>query len=348
MPDPVSSQVTVGRPTVTIVVPCRDEASCIDDSLSALLKQDYPGVIEVLVAEGRSRDDTRARVGAWVARDSRVQLIDNPEGIVPTGLNRAIRRAAGEIVVRADAHSRYAEDYVSRCVEVLIKTGAANVGGPALLAGDSNFQRAFALASASLLTLGGARSKQPEYEGPVDTVQYGCWRRDTLINVGLFDEAFVRNQDDELNLRITRGGGVVWQSTAIRSWLTARPTLGGLFHQYWQYGYWKVLILAKHGSPASIRHLVPAMVVALGIFLVLSAPFSSGAYWTLLILVLTYAIVVVGESIRICRGQQLLAPRVMALIPTVHLAYGLGFLGAMVDRMLGRLGNGDLATRLTR
>lgn len=136
-------------PTVSIVVPCRDEAACIDECLAALHRQDYAGVIEVLVAEGKSRDDTRARLNVWMARDGRIRVVDNPEGIVPTGLNRAIRLAVGEIIVRADAHSRYAEDYVTRCVETLLMTGAANVGGPALIAGDLPVQRAFALAAAS-------------------------------------------------------------------------------------------------------------------------------------------------------------------------------------------------------
>lgn len=330
-------------------MPCRDEAACIDECLAALHRQDYAGVIEVLVAEGKSRDDTRARLNVWMARDGRIRVVDNPEGIVPTGLNRAIRLAVGEIIVRADAHSRYAEDYVTRCVETLLMTGAANVGGPALIAGDLPVQRAFALAAASPLTLGGARSKQSDYEGPVDTVQYGCWRRDTLMELSLFDEAFVRNQDDELNLRIKRSGGQVWQSTSIRSWLTARPTLGRLFQQYWQYGYWKFLIVAKHGSPASIRHLIPAIAVGMGMALALVAPFSQPVRWVLSAGLLIYIVVVVGESVRLTwAGQLKLAPQLMMLIPTVHLAYGLGFLTAVARRMLGRRHDGDLSTRVTR
>ena len=47
-------------------------------------------------------------------------------------LNAAIREARGEIIIRMDAHSMYAPDYIRHCVEVLNETNAENVGGPAL------------------------------------------------------------------------------------------------------------------------------------------------------------------------------------------------------------------------
>ena len=40
----------------------------------------------------------------------------------------------------------------------------------------------------------------------VDTVPFGCYRREVFDRIGLFDEELVRNQDDELNLRLIRRG----------------------------------------------------------------------------------------------------------------------------------------------
>ena len=99
------------------------------------------------------------------------------------------------------------------------------------------------------------------YEGRLDTVYLGCWPREVFERIGLFDEELVRNQDDEFNLRLARAGGKIWQSPRIKSWYTPRGSLGDLFRQQMQYGYWKVRVIQKHRLPASIRHLVPGLFV---------------------------------------------------------------------------------------
>ena len=76
-----------------------------------------------------------------------------------------------------------------------------------------SMQAAIAAAFQSRWLAGGARSRQLDYDGEVDTVYLGCWPRAGFERFGGFDEALVRNQDDEHNLRIVRGGGRVWQST---------------------------------------------------------------------------------------------------------------------------------------
>ena len=75
----------------------------------------------------------------------------------------------------------------------------------------------------SRFAVGGARFHDACYEGPLDTVTYGCWPKATFDRVGPFDEELVRNQDDEHNLRITRSGGTVWQSLRIQSWYRPAP-----------------------------------------------------------------------------------------------------------------------------
>jgi len=108
----------------------------------------------------------------------------------------------------------------------------------------------------SSFSTGGAKAHDENYEGWVDTVAYGCWRKTTLVQLGLFDEALVRNQDDELNLRLTRAGGKIWQSRAIVSWYSPRAALSSLFRQYFQYGFWKVAVIRKHGLAGFLAHLV--------------------------------------------------------------------------------------------
>src|SRR5262249_41223667 len=149
-------------------------------------------------------------------------------------------------------------DYLLRCVEVLEKSGADNVGGPFRTSAEGPSQRAIAAASASTFAVGMQRGRAVHYEGYADTVVFGCWRREAFHRFGLSDESPWRNQDDEHNLRIVRAGGKVWQSPAIQAWYRPRSSLGALFRQYFAYGYWKVPLIVKHRGPASLRHLVPA------------------------------------------------------------------------------------------
>src|SRR5262249_47183273 len=153
------------------------------------------------------------------------------------------------------------------------ETGADNVGGAMRTRASGFVQEAISLAFHSPFSVGGARFHNVEYQGYVDTVPYGCWRKSKLLDLGLFDEELVRNQDDELNLKIIRRGGKIWQSSLIQSWYQPRTSLWALFCQQAQYGYWKVRVIQKHKLPASWRHVVPAASLASLISLSVLAPF---------------------------------------------------------------------------
>src|SRR5262249_48758811 len=209
--------------------------------------------VEWLVADGDSDDGTREQLDARARRDGRLLVIDNPRHIAPTGLNACLARASGEVIVRLDVHTTYAGDYLAQCLAALERSGADNVGGPWVAAGDTPMQRAIAAAFQSRWVVGGARSRDTTYEGPADTVYLGCWPRASFERFGGFDESLARNEDDEYNLRIVRGGGCVWQSAAIHSTYQPRARLAQLFAQQRQYGYWRPFVLRKHGLPAAWR-----------------------------------------------------------------------------------------------
>ncbi len=238
--------------------------------------------MEVLVSDGMSGDGTRMVLGEFLIEYGALSVIDNPEKIAATGLNRAIREARGEIILRMDAHSIYAPDYVRTCVEVLRETNAENVGGPALTRAHGYVPQAIAYGFHAPFAVGRAKYRDPYYEGPVSTVPYGCWHKSTLDCVGLFDAEMVRGQDDELNFRILSSGGTVWQSPRIVSWYQPRATLFALFRQYFQNGFWKVAAIRKHGRPASLRNLVPALCLSFGIALpvcAVAARLSASPEW---------------------------------------------------------------------
>lgn len=327
-------------PKVSVIIPCRNERAFIGPCLESIMAGDYPGDrLEIIVADGMSDDGTREILSTFTGRrNPSVRLIDNPAGIVPPGLNRAIEQAAGEIIVRMDAHTEYAPDYIRRCVEALRETGADNVGGAHRTRADGYLQQAISLAFHSPFAVGGARSHDVDYEGPVDSVIYGCWRRETLLKIGLFDEELVRNQDDELNLRIIRSGGKIYQSSKILSWYRPRASLHALFRQYKQYGYWKVRVIQKHRLPASWRHLVPgAWVLGLGLLAILSI-FLAPARLALAACLAIYFAATLGAAVVACRKARDF--RFLPILPLIfaifHFGYGYGFLRGVLDFLVLR------------
>lgn len=316
---------------ITIVVPCRNESRAIAPVLDSILAQDFTGCDwELIVADGMSDDGTRTTLKRYQRAEPRIHVIDNPSKAVPAGLNMAIRAARGEIVLRMDAHTSYAPDYVRRCLEALHAAAAENVGGPARTRPSGYWGRAIAAAYHSAVACGGAKFHDPDYEGWVDTVPYGCWRKSTLFRIGLFDERLIRNQDDELNLRIRRAGGRIWQSPAIVSWYQPRGSLGNLFLQYFQYGFWKVAVIRKHRVPASWRHVVPPTFVTANLAipaLGLAEPRLFALWAAMMALYLVVCILASADCAR--RRGWLLLPALPLVFFAYHVAYGAGFLAGV-------------------
>ncbi len=324
---------TSTQPLVSIVLPCRNEAGHIEACLESILAQDPPeGGLEIIAADGMSTDGTRVYLEEMARQHPHLRVLNNPGRIVSTGLNAAIRAARGEIIVRMDAHSTYAPDYVRQCLAVMEETGADNVGGPMRTRADTFREKAIRAVFHSAWAVGGARSHQPDYEGYVDTVIYGCWKKSVFDRVGLFDEELVRNQDDEHNLRLARSGGKIYQSPRIRSRYRVRGSLTALFRQYMQYGYWKVLVIRKHQMPASFRHVVPGAFVGSLCLLAILGMFWTPAFWVAAALTLLYAVVVLGLSFLIAaRTELVLFPLLPGVIWCFHFGYGYGFLRGLFD-----------------
>ncbi len=326
---------------ITVIVPCRNEIKHVHSFLDSVLRQELSSCEwEIIVADGMSDDGTRAVLEQYRRNHPRMRVMDNPEKIVSTGLNAAIRAARGQIIIRMDVHAEYAVDYLRQCVEALERSGADNVGGsPRVKAADYR-SRLFGAAHHSPFAVGGSRAHDVRYEGYVDTVCFGCWRKATLERIGLFDESLVRNQDDELNLRLTRSGGKIWQSHLIVSWYQPRKDVVRLFQQYFQYGFWKVAVIRKHRIPASWRHLVPGSFVAANLALLLAllagtlggipglARTASTAWASLAAIYAAACLGAAGVSAR-SHGWPIF-PALPPVFAIYHLSYGLGFVLGLV------------------
>lgn len=355
---------TTRAPAVTVIVAARDEERHIANCVRSLLAQEAPDEgFEVLVAEGRSSDRTRQILDEMATRDSRLRVIDNPRQITPTALNAAIAQSRGRYIAIMSAHARYPTDYLVRCLEIAELHDADNVGGAAIAEGHSYVQRAIAASHHSPFSVGGATWHSLEYDGVARTVFGGFYRRSVFDQVGLFDEELVRDQDDEFNFRLERAGGTIWQSPKIRSWYEPRSSIPGLFRQYQQYGYWKVLVMRKHGRAPAFRHYVPAtFVAALTVASALAIVAASLALWSsvlatpalvlagvLGIALATYLVVLTTATLTTAaRYGWRLAPILPVTFATYHVAYGLGFLRGLYDFALRRRPASTNMSRLTR
>lgn len=322
---PNATESTQVAPLITVIVPCRNERHHIDAFCDSVLQQVLPAGwrMEVLIADGNSDDGTRERLAQRCATDPRLVTIDNPGRIVSTGLNACIAKARGTVIARLDVHSQFAPDYLAQCIEALDRTQADNVGGPWVAAGTGPTGSAIAAAFQNRWVVGGALSRNTHYDGEVDTVYLGCWPRGAFDRFGVFDEALVRNQDDEHNLRLRLGGGRIWQSPLIRSSYQPRNSLRHLFAQQRQYGYWRPFVMQKHRQPGSARQLVPALFVAAVAGSAVAAWWSA---WPLAALALTYAIYLTVATVSAARAAN--NWRLVACLPAViaafHIGYGLG------------------------
>lgn len=331
----------------TIVVACRNEIHHIREFLDSVLAQKFHGLgWEAVIADGMSEDGTRDVLREYSARNPQLRVIDNPGRIVSSGLNAAIRASRGDVIIRMDAHTLYAPDYCTLCLETLESTKADNVGGPARTNATGPYARAVAAAYHSRFCTG-ARFHDVNYEGWVDTVTYGCWRKSTFDRIGLFDETLVRNQDDELNLRLIRSGGRIWQNPRIMSWYSPRTTLRSVFQQYFQYGFWKVAVIRKHKIPSSWRHAVPVTFVVMNLALLAGfavATWAGSGWWAAaaaslwLAMFACYGIANLAASVAAARSAGWdLFPYLPAAFGTYHFAWGLGFLVG-IFRMLPKPG----------
>lgn len=329
-----------GTPFVSIIVPIRNEERFIAQCLRSVIDQDYPqDRMEVLVVDGRSEDRSREIVAEFSLRYPAIKLLDNPRLTAPTAMNLGIRKARGDVIVRVDGHCLLESDYISQCVKCLQRTGADNVGGLIRAVAESYVGQVIGLAINSFFGSGGSKFHYSSKEQYVDTVYLGAFRRGVFDRVGLFNERLIRNQDYELNYRIRAAGGKIVLSPAIKSHYYGRSSLIDLWHQYLQYGFWKLEMLLMHPRSLRLRQLVPPLFVLILFGSGLLGFLHRGFLILFLLAMTSYLAASLLFSLLVAshKGWRYfpLLPLIFAII---HFGWGLGFLWSLVRAM--RFGQG--------
>jgi glycosyltransferase involved in cell wall biosynthesis len=324
---------------VSVIIPCRNEAHYIESCLDTVLSQDFNiDHFEILIVDGCSDDKTREIAQKYEKNFPNIKVLNNPRKIVPTALNIGIRASRGKIIMRMDAHNRYEKNYISKCLKYLNDYQADNVGGICLtLPGkESTMAKSIALGCSKPFGVGNAYFriglKNPK---EVDTVPFGCYKREVFETIGLFDEDLIRNQDDEFNLRLKKMGGKILLVPEIVSYYYVRDSLKKLWKMYYQYGYFKPLVVRKIGAVLTWRQLAPAFfisaLISTGLLSLLAKPFLFAFLFLLsgyLSVNLIYSTLLAFKS---GKEQILTLPLVFS---TLHFSYGLGYFKGIFDFIL--------------
>lgn len=330
------------NPRVSVVVPCRNERSYIVECLESIRLNDYPDdCVEVLIVDGASDDGTREMIETYIRQWPKVKCLDNPTATTPAALNIGIRSASGEIMIRMDAHCHYPADYISRLVQWLNHSGADNVGGVCrtLPGSQSSMARAIAIALSHPLGVGNSRfrigAKNPRW---VDTVPFGCYRRDVFERIGLFDEELVRNQDDEFNQRLMASGGRILLVPDVTVDYYARDSISKVARMYYQYGYFKPLVARKLGRIGTFRQIVPpGFLLTLVVFLTLGIWISWARFVFAGIIVVYLGCLLVASLTSAPKNGLKVAALLPEVFSVLHLAYGWGSLRGMGRFLFRRL-----------
>ncbi|HJS20063.1 MAG TPA: glycosyltransferase family 2 protein [Anaerolineales bacterium] len=324
-------------PKVSVIVPCYNEQSTIRLLLEALCAQTYPRAdMEVIIADGMSQDGTRDEIAAFqkAYSDLDVRLVDNTFRSIPSGLNRALKAARGEIIVRLDAHSKPYPDYVETCVKAHEAGKGDNIGGVWKIqpGADNWVAKSIAAAAAHPLGVGDAMYRLAASASEVDTVPFGSYRRALIERIGGYNESLLTNEDYEFNVRIRKSNGRVWLDPSIRSVYFARSSFEELIRQYWRYGYWKWRMLRGYPETLRWRQALPPLFVLSVVSLAILSFFLPLARWLLALELILYfsVLLLAGIHAAIKHRKLYLLPGLPIAVTAMHTSWGSGFLWSML------------------
>ncbi|WP_374119116.1 glycosyltransferase family 2 protein [Clostridium sp. OS1-26] len=318
--------------TVSIIIPCRNEEKYIGKCIDTFINQTYPKeCFEVFVCDGMSTDNTRDIVREYEKKYSNIKIVDNPGLSAPKGMNEGIRKSKADIVIIFGAHSYADKDFIKYNVEALRNKEVGCAGGPIETISEDDKGTAIAYAMSSPFGVGNALFRYAQEETYVDTVAFGAYRKEVLEEIGYFDEELVRNQDDELNYRVVKNGYKVLLTPKVRSSYYSRSSLKKLWKQYYQYGFWKVRVMQKHGKPASLRHLIPMIFVTTNVLGAAVGLFFKPILYLWFLELGLYLVCDIVASIKVAKGNHKLLKYIPLIFPILHLSYGIGFMEGLVS-----------------
>ena len=326
------------KPTVTVVLPVRNEVQFVSRAIKNFLNNDYPPErMEIIAVDGCSDDGTKEVIENLSRTDGRIIVIENRDRITPVAMNLGVKAAKGKYILVAGAHNEYSQDYLKSCVEVIERTGAGCVGGymETLPGGTGLVAGAISCATSSPFGVGGAKFRTGgDIEQEVDALGVSFIKKEVFEKVGMYNPLLVRNQDIEFSSRVRKAGYKIIVSPKIKLKYYNRGTFAGLRRQAFSNGKWNAYTLWVAGGGLRLRHLIPAaFVLSLTGLLVLALLVKGVFVWLLCGYLGLYLAAGSFEALRTsCRAHKIvLLPLILLSFLQMHLWYGFGtILGAAV------------------
>ena len=324
------------QPTVAAVMPLYNEISHVGEAVEGLLRQDYPGLMELWLVDGQSEDGTLAEIQKLSARDPRVRVLSNPQRNQAAANNLVVRQTQCDLVMRIDAHAVYEPDAVRQSVKVLLTTGAAGAGPAARpLAGKTLVSQAIVAAHESRIGIGVAKFRRADSGGWVDTYWGGCYWKYVVVKVGCWREDFRRTEDNDFNARVRAAGYGVYLSPDIKAWYCPRQTLAGLWSQYFANGEGVIQTFFENRSAVGFRHLAPLMFVMAWLAAILQSLVRPAPVPLVVPLAVVYGTALVGFSaVELRKKPGRYALWLPVVFATLHLSYGLGSLRKLFQKLV--------------
>lgn len=328
---------------ISVICPIYNEEKYIEKCINSILEQDYPkDDLEVLFVDGMSKDKTRDIIKVFSLEYPFIKLLDNPDKYVPQAMNKGIKESKGEIVIRIDAHSSYPYNYVSYLVENLINLDADNVGVVAKTDVLNKTPKSIAIREVLSNKFGVGNSHfrtGTDKIMEVDTVPFGCYRKDIFDKYGMYDERLIRNQDIELNKRMKKNGAKVYLLPGPFCTYYARETYKPFIRNNYQNGLWNILVLKYTNDFASLslRHFIPLFfLLSLVVPTLLSLLWSPLIYISIMSILL-YTALVVFISVKSYFKSGVNPFYMIATFFLLHLSYGMGSLVGLVKVLFNRV-----------
>lgn len=317
---------------ISVICPVFNEKRYIEHCIESILQQDYPkDDLEIFFVDGMSTDGTREIIVRYSEQYPFVHLLDNPDKIVPYAMNRGIDASNGWAVIRIDAHADYQPNYFSALVRRLYELDADDIGSvcktdvlnktPKTLAIREVLSNRFGVGN-SVFRTGISNIQQ------VDTVPFGCWKREVFEKYGKYDVRLVRNQDIELSKRIIRGGGRIFIVPDTYCTYYARETFMALAKNNFGNGKWNILTVHYTGeiNSLSLRHFVPLVFVLSLVIPIVVGIFWQPVLWVAVASLVVYVCLIGTISLRLAVQKKLNLFRLVQSFFVLHFSYGCGSL----------------------
>jgi len=325
---------------IAVVVPCVNEKPYIAECIHAIFANRFEQAVEisVFIVDGMSDDGTREVVTGLKSQYPELYLVDNPIRFTPFAFNIGITSIEADYYQIVGARHILSDNYLQKSLSILDRDKSIwCVGGRIINNYINHTGEIIANAMSTTFGMGIGNFRTLSKSGFTDTVtspMYPAW---VFRKIGYFDEALVRNQDDDFNFRVTKAGGKIYYEHDIYLKYYVRGNFRNLYKQFFQYGYWKVYVNKKHKSVTTIRQLAPPLFVLfffVSALLTLAGSFLAPLCWSILGL---YFLLDIGFSLKVSKSAKDFF-QTLFIYPLMHFSYGLGYLkGILHFLVFGRI-----------